>query len=150
MSSPETAPTFADSIEGHKEIMRFIVESNDARQFDAYTHLLTDDFVGHNHFVPGDLHGKQSLGEFFYVTEQIAFPDGVHTIHQLYGEGDLVTLELSYEGTFTGPLPNGTTPNGKVIRFHYNIICRFVDGKLAELTWFPFDSFSLMSELGMI
>lgn len=139
-----------NSVENNKKIMRFIVESNDARTFDAYLDLVAEDFVGHTHFVPGDLHGNKSLGEFFYVTEEVAFPDGSHTIHNLYGEGDKVTLELSYLGTFTGPLPDGTPPNGKQIKFHYNIICRFANGKLAELWWFPYDSYSLMKDLGMI
>lgn len=142
--------TDVNTVERNKEIMRFIVENNDARTFDAYLDLVAEDFVGHTHFVPGDLHGNESLGGFFYVTEAVAFPDGSHTIHNLYGEGDMVTLELSYVGTFTGPLPDGTPPNGKSIRFHYNILCRFANGKLAELWWFPYNSYSLMKDLGMI
>jgi predicted ester cyclase len=141
---------YSRSVEYNKSVMRTIVENNDARTFDAYTDLIADDFVGHNHFVPGDLQGKYSLGGFFYVTEEVAFPDGTHTIHQLFGEGDYVTLVLSYQGTFTGPLPNGTPPNGKKIEFRYNILCRFAGGKLAELWWYPYDSHTLMQELGMI
>jgi len=130
--------------------MRKIVDGNDAREFYSYLDDVADDFVGHTAFVPEDLHGNRSLSEFFYLTEEVAFPDGTHTIHQLFGEGNMVTLELSYTGTFTGPLPNGTPPNGKVCEFRYNIVCRFADDKLAEMWWYSYDSYSLMKELGMI
>ena len=138
------------NVERNKAIMRSIVESNDARQFDAYLDVVSEDFVGHNHFVPGDLRGNKALSYFFYQTEAVAFPDGVHTIHHLYGEDDLVTLELSYTGTFVAPLPNGTPPNGQVCEFRYNMICRFENDKVAEIWWYPYDSYSLMKQLGMI
>ena len=138
------------SVEHNVHVMRTIVENNDARTFSNYLPLVAEDFVGHTHFVPGDLHGNQALSDFFYVTEEVAFPDGAHVIHNCFGEGDMVTLELSYEGTFTGPLPDGTPPNGKKIKFQYNIMCRFANGKLAELWWYPYDSYTLMKELGMI
>jgi predicted ester cyclase len=138
-----------NSVEANKAIMRSIVENNDARTFYAYMDSVSEDFVGHTAFVPGDLHGNRALSEFFYLTEEVAFPDGVHEIRNLFGEDDMVTLELSYTGTFTGPLPNGTPPNGKRIEFRYNIVCRFADGKLAELWWYSYDSFTLMKELGM-
>ncbi len=139
-----------NSVERNKNVMRFIVESNDAKKFYDYLDMVSEDFVGHHHLVPGDLRGNQSLSGFFYVTEEIAFPDGKHTIHNVFGEGDMVTLELSLVGTFTGPLPDGTPPNGKSIKFHYNILCRFEGEKLAELWWFPYDSHTLMLNLGMI
>lgn len=146
----ETTTLEISPVEKNKAVMRFIVENNDARNYYAYLDLVAEDFVGHVLFVPDDIHGNRALSEFFYATEEASFPDGSHTIHNLYGEGDNVTLELSYEGTFTGPLPDGTQPNGKRIRFHYNIMCRFAHGKLAELWWFPYDSHRLMIEMGMI
>ncbi|WP_229580325.1 ester cyclase [Persicitalea jodogahamensis] len=130
--------------------MRRIVESNDARDFFAYVDSLSENFVGHHSMVPGGLHGNQSLSGFFHATEAIAFPDGYHTIHNLFGEGDYVTLNLSLHGTFTGPLPDGTQPNGRQIEFRYNILCRFEGEKLAELWWFGYDSHQLMLDLGMI
>jgi predicted ester cyclase len=139
-----------NSIESNKAIMRSVVENNDAHTFYAYMDSVSEDFVGHNPFVPGGLHGNKSFSDFFYLTEKVAFPDGVHVIHQLFGEGDMVTLELSYSGTFTGPLPDGTQPNFKTIEFRYNILCRFAEGKLAEVWWYPYDSYSLMKDLGMI
>jgi predicted ester cyclase len=142
--------TEVNTVEQNKAIMRSIVENNDARTFDAYLPFVAEDFVGHHHLVPGGLHGIKALSGFFYLTESIAFPDGMHTIHNLFGEGDFVTLNLSLTGTFTGPLPDGTQPNGKVVTFDYNILCRFADGKLAELWWFPYDSYNLMKNLGMI
>ncbi|GAA4465343.1 hypothetical protein GCM10023189_45810 [Nibrella saemangeumensis] len=146
----KTAIPEAHGIERYKAIMRFIVENNDARTFNEYLEFVSEDFVGHTHFVPGDLHGNQALSGFFYVTEEVAFPDGSHNIEHLFGEGEIVTLVLNYTGTFTGPLPDGTPPNGKVITFRYNILCRFAEGKLAELTWYSYDSHALMTELGMV
>ena len=140
-----------ESVERNKGVMRKIVELNDAKDFYAYVEFVSEDFVGHTAFVPGDLHGSKSLSDFFYLTEEVAFPDGQHTIHHLFGQGDFVTLDVSFTGTFEGNLPNGTPPNGKVVEFHYNILCRFgEDTKLAELWWFPYDSHSLMVNLGMV
>jgi len=146
----EISSTETSSVERNKAVMRSIVEYNDARDFFAYVGLVAEDFVGHHHLVPDGLHGNQSLSGFFYATEAIAFPDGYHTIHHLFGEGDYVTLNLSLVGTFTGPLPDGTQPNGKQIEFRYNILCRFAGDKLAELWWYPYDSHTLMQSLGMI
>lgn len=146
----ETTTAEISSVERNKNVMRSIVEYNDARDFFAYVDLVAENFVGHHHLVPGDLQGNQSLSGFFYATEAIAFPDGYHTIHNLFGEGDFVTLNLSLNGTFTGPLPDGTQPNGKQIEFRYNILCRFEDEKLAELWWYGYDAHQLMLDLGMI
>ncbi|CAG5000047.1 hypothetical protein DYBT9275_02373 [Dyadobacter sp. CECT 9275] len=137
------------SVEDNKAIMRFIVERNDARDFYAYAKHLSEDFVGHHHFIPDGLHGNTSLSDFFYQVEGISFPDGNHTIHHLFGEGDLVGIDLSFIGTFTVDLPMGVPANGKQVEFRYNILCRFDGEKLAELWWFPYDSFQLMQGLGM-
>jgi predicted ester cyclase len=140
----------ASSVEDNKAVMRYIVERNDARDSYAYLGKVAEDFVGHHHFIPDDLHGNRSLSDFFYVTEAMSFPDGSHTIHKLFGEGEFVALELSFVGTFTADLPIGIPANGKEISFQYSIICRFSDSKLAELWWYPLDSYRLMQELGML
>lgn len=146
----EMSTTDTSSVERNKAAMRDMVRYNDARDFFAYVDQVSENFVGHHHLIPDGLHGNQALSGFFYATEAIAFPDGYHVIHHLFGEGDFVTLNLSLYGTFTGPLPDGTQPNGKEIEFRYNILCRFEDEKLAEAWWFCYDAHLLMQNLGMI
>jgi hypothetical protein len=50
-----------NSVERNKNVMRFIVECNDAKKFYDYLEMVSENFVGHHHLVPGDLQGNQSL-----------------------------------------------------------------------------------------
>lgn len=139
-----------ETVEKNKEVVRTLLENNDVKNFDPILEMATTDFVGHHHYMPDGVHGNQGLKDFFYLVEGIAFPDGHHEIHHLFGEGDLVTVNFTYEGTFKAALPDGTQPNGKKIKFRYNCICRLVNEKIAEIWWFEFDTFDLMKRLGMI
>ena len=50
--------------------------------------------------------------EMFWDGWQIAFPDNHLTIRALFGSGDQVAVEATFEGTHTGPLPG---PDGSEI-----------------------------------
>lgn len=133
-------------------ILRKVFDNNDAKRFDDNLAIFSPDFIGHSSSFPDGMYiGNAAIVNYFRETEGVAFPGGHHVIHQILGDGDYVDVDFSYTGKFTGfltvpPLP----PNDKVIEFRYNMILRFVDGKIVEGTWFSIDSFQLMLDLGLI
>lgn len=84
----EMSTTDNGSVERIKTAMRDMVRYNDARDFFAYGDQAAEN-LGHHHLIR-----QSSTERNFHATEAIAFPDGYHTIHHLFGEGDFVTLNL--------------------------------------------------------
>jgi predicted ester cyclase len=76
-----------------------------------------------------------------------AFPDCRFTIDNLIGEGDLVSLSYTFNGTHTGPLQD-VPPTGKRVSVPGVSVSRVVDGKSVEenVTW---DQLALLQQLGL-
>jgi steroid delta-isomerase-like uncharacterized protein len=80
-----------------------------------------------------------------------AFPDSKASIHDAFVSGDTVVVELSWQGTHSGPLsiPSGeVAPTGKKIDVHAVQVQKIKDGKV-ESTRHYFDMATLMSQLGL-
>ena len=129
-----------------------VIANNDAFNFDASLPLLAPEFTGRSFsFAPTQsISGRQAMIDKFRETET-AFQKSIHAIYNTFGNGDFVNIYFSFEGPFWADL---TIPpikaNNKVIDFHYNMLVRMnSEGKLVEVTWFPFDSFDLMLRLGL-
>jgi len=76
-----------------------------------------------------------------------AFPDTMHTIHELIAEGDLVIVRVTCEGTQRGEF-EGLPPSGKHVKYEGIHIVKFANGKIQ--TWWAMDnSLGMMSQLGM-
>ena len=90
---------------------------------------------------------------YFRGTEGDAFPGGQHEIHHLVTQGEYLSVDFSYTAPFSGVLnvyQKPYPPTNQPITFHYNMLLRFVDGKVTEGYWFGEDSFMLLAQLGII
>lgn len=139
-----------ETVEHNKSVVLSLLENNDAQNFDHILKITTSDFVGHHQYVPEGIHGDQGLREFFFLTEGVSFSGGVHTIHHLYGEGDMVTVDFTFDAMFVAALPNGIPPTGKKFTTRFSCNCRLVEGKIAEIWWFEFDSDGAKKLLGIL
>ncbi len=79
-----------------------------------------------------------------------AFPDATGTITNAFASDNSVTLEITWEGTHTGPLegPAGTIPaSGKRQVTDAAMVFSFDGEKVAECRHY-FDSMTLMQQIG--
>jgi steroid delta-isomerase-like uncharacterized protein len=79
-----------------------------------------------------------------------AFPDAKGTIKNAVASGDTVTLEITWEGTQSGPLegPGGTIPaSGKRVAVEAVQVLRVKDDKVKENRHF-FDMLGLLHQIG--
>jgi predicted ester cyclase len=97
--------------------------------------------------VPTGATGAQALKQVWPVLLR-AFPDLHVTVEDLIEEGDKVVCRNTVTGTHQGEYM-GLTPTGKSVTYNEIFICRFVNGRIAEV-WGVVDVFSVMKQLGMI
>jgi predicted ester cyclase len=97
--------------------------------------------------VPTGATGAQALKQVWPVLLR-AFPDLHVTVEDLIEEGDKVVCRNTVTGTHQGEYM-GLTPTGKSVTYNEIFICRFANGRIAEI-WGVVDVFSLMKQLGMI
>ena len=110
------------------DTLRRIFSLMDEQDFASIRELLAPDFsaiFGGN--PPMGVEEWAGMGQMFYS----AFPDGSHTIHEIFEVGDHVFHRGSFSGTHTGDFM-GMPPTGKEITITEMTLDRFVDGKLLE------------------
>lgn len=129
-----------------------VFANNDARDFDANLPIFAPNFVGHSFAFPNTvINGNKDIVHYFRETEGVSFPDGKHVIHTLVANDNYVNVDFSYIGTFSGNLTIPALPaTNQVVTFHYNMLVRFSEGKIAEVTWFSIDAFQQMVDLGLL
>jgi len=76
-----------------------------------------------------------------------AAPDARWTIVEQISEGERVVTRLSVAGVFSGPLL-GLVPPGRPATLTGVVICRFAEGRLAEL-WLQADLLGFLQQLGV-
>ena len=79
-----------------------------------------------------------------------AFPDAKGTVKNAVASGDTVTLEITWEGTQSGPLesPEGTIPaSGKRVAVEAVQVVRVENDKVTETRHF-FDMLGLLRQIG--
>ena len=79
-------------------------------------------------------------------------PDVKGTVNQAFASGDTVVLEITWNGTQTGPLqgPSGTIPaTGKQQTTRAGWVLNFEGGKIKDSRHY-FDMLSFMQQLGVI
>jgi steroid delta-isomerase-like uncharacterized protein len=91
------------------EVARASVECFNAGDFDRLRALLADDSYEEEHATQRRLEGADAQVEAARGWKE-AFPDGRGTVHSAYVDGNTVTLELTWEGTQSGPM---RTPDGQ-------------------------------------
>jgi predicted ester cyclase len=95
-------------------------------------------------FPPLDIAGFKQFIKLFYS----AFPDLVHEIKDMIGEGDKVARAGVFSGTHKGEF-QGMPPTGKRIEVAFTAVDRFKDGKLVELNGLM-DTMTMMRQLGAV
>lgn len=97
--------------------------------------------------VPTGATGAQALKQVWPVLLR-AFPDLHVTVEDLIEEGDKVVSRNTVTGTHQGEYM-GVPATGKSVTYKEIFICRFVNGRIAEI-WGVVDVLSQMKQLGMI
>ena len=80
-----------------------------------------------------------------------AFPESRATFHNAYVIGNTVVLELTWNGTHTGPMmtPNGEVPaTGKNISMRACQVVEIKDGKASSMVQY-FDINTMLAQLGV-
>ena len=125
------------------DTLRRIFSLMDDQDFASIRELLAPEFsaiFGGNS--PMGVEEWQGMGQMFYA----AFPDGKHTIDEIFEIGDRVFSRGSFSGTHTGDFM-GITPTGQEMTVTEMTFDRFVDGKLVEHRA-EADMFGMMQQLG--
>ena len=91
------------------ELARESIECFNAGDFDRLHSLLADDSYEEELSTQRRLEGADAQVEAARGWKA-AFPDGHGTVHGAYADGDTVTIELTWEGTQSGPMQ---TPDGR-------------------------------------
>ena len=97
--------------------------------------------------LPIEAAGPELLKEVFGRLHR-AFPDLHITVEDLIAEGDKVVARDTVTGSHQGEYM-GLSPTGKSITYNEIVICRFVDGRIAE-TWGVIDVLSQLRQLGAL
>jgi predicted ester cyclase len=130
------------------EVIRKVEEAWATHDLDALDQYFADGFQAHT---PGSEMLPAGIGGAKMAHEQSrqAFPDRQNTIHEVFGQGDLVVSRVSMSATNTGGLPwFGIPANGKRVEdVGWITIFRLQDGKVAE-TWAQMEIPKLMTQLG--
>jgi steroid delta-isomerase-like uncharacterized protein len=82
-----------------------------------------------------------------------AFPDSKATFNDAHVAGDKVVIELTWNGTHTGPMMSPTgdeiPATGKSMEMRSCIVSTISDGKVAMQTQY-FDLMTMMTQLGLV
>lgn len=130
----------------NKEIVARMVETINARDFEALDEIVAPDVRRHSGATP-DV-SVESLDDFkaFLRQDLSAVPDAVQEIQFTLAEGVLVAGRFTYRGTQTGPM--GPFPaSGRPLELPFNGILRIEDGKIAEI-WVEWDNLNALTQLG--
>jgi predicted ester cyclase len=97
--------------------------------------------------VPSGATGTEALKQVWPVLLR-AYPDLRVTVEDLIEEGDKVVARNTVTGTHQGEYL-GIAPTGRAVTYKEIFICRFVEGRIAEI-WGVVDVFSQLRQLGAI
>jgi steroid delta-isomerase-like uncharacterized protein len=132
------------SADNKAHMRRFIEEGWNAKNPAAFDDRIAAEFVSHT--PSGDFRGPDGYRQL-YDTYVSAFPDCRFAIDNLIGEGEMVSLSYTFNGTNTGPLQD-VPPTGKRVSVSGVSVSRIVNGRSVEehVTW---DQLGLLQQLGL-
>jgi steroid delta-isomerase-like uncharacterized protein len=134
------------STEANKALWRrFYEEVWDRGNTDFAYEVFADDYVRHDLRATAAISGpagQKKIADDF----RAAFPDLRVTIDFVFGEDEWVVGRWTATGTHTGAWA-GLEPTGRPMIFSAVNICRFENGKVAEI-WNHRDDLGLMEQLG--
>ena len=133
-----------------EEVARESIEAYNAGDFDRLRSLLADDFFEEELATQRRLEGADARVEAAKTWRQ-TFPDERGTITGAYTSGNTVAIELTWEGTQSGPM---ATPDGqelaasnKPINVESVEVIEVEDGKIKVLRHY-FDLMTLLQQIG--
>jgi steroid delta-isomerase-like uncharacterized protein len=133
-----------------EDVARESIECFNAGDFDRLRSLLADDSYEEELATQRRLEGADAQVEVAQGWKQ-AFPDGRGTVHGTYEAGNTVTIELTWEGTQSGPM---RTPDGQELppsnRRGAVKACQVIeveDGRI-QSTRHYFDLMTLLQQIG--
>ena len=134
------------SIEANKEnIQRHVDEIWHAGNMDVVDELIAPNYALHS---PdgNDGHGPDAFKQLVSQSK-FAMPDLHWEIDNMIGEGDYLSVQYTYSGTFTGKMGD-IEPTGKSLSQQTVVIYRFENGKQVE-AWSYRDNLSAYRKLGI-
>jgi predicted ester cyclase len=134
------------SIESNKAVVRRVFEeAMNQRKLAIIDEVIGPDYV--NRSMPAPAPGPAGLRVVLQGFIE-GFPDLQIRLHDVIGEGDLVTTRGEFTGTHRGAFM-GVPPTGKKVTVGYIDLWRFQDGKAVE-NWVQMDLLGLMQQLGVV
>jgi len=132
------------------DVARESIDCFNAGDFDRLRALLADDSYEEEFSTQRRLDGVDAQLEAAQGWKE-AFPDGRGTVHAAYADGDTVTLELTWEGTQSGPMrtPDGgeLPPSNKRGTVNACQVMQIEDGQI-KVTHHYFDLMTILSQIG--
>ena len=116
----------------NETIIRNAYQVAEEQDVAGWVAAFTDDGTFTDESIPYTYRGPIELGKTVEVYAK-AFPDMHRELHRFYVTGNTVIVQLSLQGTHTGPLelPSGTVPpTGKRIDAPCCDVFELVDGKI--------------------
>ena len=130
---------------------RGFMQAFNAADWNRFGTLLTPDFLYDEVGTGRRAQGEQEITDVFKGWKR-AMPDAEGAVTSAVDSGDTAVLEVTWNGTFTGPwgTPEGDAePTGKHQTTRACIVFTFEGDTIKESRQY-FDSMSLMKQLGMV
>ena len=132
------------------EVARESIECFNAGDFDRLRSLLADDSYEEELATQRRLDGADAQVEAGRGWKE-AFPDGHGTVNGAYADGNTVTIELTWEGTQSGPMrtPDGQelAPSNRRATVKACQVMEIEDGKI-KATRHYFDLMTILQQIG--
>jgi steroid delta-isomerase-like uncharacterized protein len=132
------------------DVARESIECFNDGDFDRLRSLLADDSHEEEYSTQRRLDGADAQVEAARGWKE-AFPDGHGTIHAAYADGNAVTIELTWEGTQSGPMrtPDGgeLPPSNRRGKVNACQVMEIEDGKIKS-THHYFDLMTILQQIG--
>lgn len=136
--------TSSGTIDQNKDVIRRMIASGDAGDFDVLDEVWSPDIVVH--FGATDLDGEAARA--LMRSAIAAFPDLRHEVEDLFAAEDKVVLRGRVIGTHQGEF-EGIAATGKTVETGQIVIYRLKEGRVVEY-WEQADFLSMMQQLGAI
>jgi len=132
------------------DVARESIECFTAGDFDRLRSLLADDSYEEELATQRRLEGADAQVEAARGWKE-AFPDGRGTVHGAYADGNTVTIELTWEGTQSGPMraPDGQElpPSNRRGTVNACQVMEIEDGKIKSTRHY-FDLMTILQQIG--
>ena len=133
-----------------EDVARESIECFNASDFDRLRSLLADDSYEEEVATQRRLEGADAQVDVARGWKQ-AFPDGRGTVTGAYADGNAVAIELTWEGTQSGPMqtPDGQEfpPSNRRATVKAVQVMEIEDGKIKTLRHY-FDLMTLLQQIG--